>query len=155
LRKTHGAGNAAALPPRAAAGMTVGADVAKPQPTAIVTAVVGTKMHRGLNDTRASVGRRHRSRSHGRPGRGLGCLVLTQDIVGLVGETCKRLGLLGALTSRHEELGWRSLCRSTSAGPSSVQHDKQPQEAQDGELVINMVRNHGNAPSQWCDTKAL
>src|SRR4029450_13502325 len=32
-----------------------------------------------------------------------------------------------------------------------MQHDAEPQESQDGELVVHMVRNHGNAPSHWCD----
>src|SRR6266849_1959054 len=36
-----------------------------------------------------------------------------------------------------------------------MQHDAEPQESQDGELVGNMVRNHGNAPSHWCDRGAF
>jgi hypothetical protein len=36
-----------------------------------------------------------------------------------------------------------------------VQYDTEPQESQDRELVVNMVRNHGNAPSQWCNRGAL
>src|SRR5262249_12777880 len=109
------------------------------------------KMPRGVDDTRASVGRRHRSRSHGRPGLGMDCLVLTQDTVGLVGEACKRLGLLGALTPRHDGRGWRALGRSAAAGPGSVQHDKQPQESQHHELRVKEVWNHGSAPSPWDD----
>src|SRR6266566_5114998 len=73
---------------------SVGAEIAQPQPAAIVTAVVGTKMHRGLNDTRASVGRRHRIRSHGRPVLGMGCLVLTQDTGGLWVRPANGLGSL-------------------------------------------------------------
>src|SRR5215467_7181795 len=112
---------------------------------------MGAKMPRGVDDTRASVGRRHRIRSHGRPGLGMDCLVLTQGTVGLVGEACKRLGLLGALTPRHDGRGWRALCRSASAGPGSVQHDKQPQESQHHELIVKEVWNHGSAPSPWDD----
>src|SRR5712692_7350585 len=36
-----------------------------------------------------------------------------------------------------------------------MQHDAEPQESKDGELVGNMVRNHGNAPSHWCDRGAF
>ena len=72
-----------------------------------------------------------------------------------MGEACKRLGLLGALTPRHDGLGGRALCCRASAGPGSVQHDKQLQESQDHQLVVKLVWNHGKAPSQWCDTEAL
>jgi hypothetical protein len=47
------------LSPRAAAGLAVGAEVAKPSPALVVTAGMGTKMPRGIDGTRASVGRRH------------------------------------------------------------------------------------------------
>jgi|SoiMethySBSTD1v2_1073268.scaffolds.fasta_scaffold127839_3 hypothetical protein len=75
--------------------------------------------------------------------------------MGLVGETHKRLGLLGALTSRPDGLGWRSLCRSTSAGPGSVQHDTQPQESQDRQLVEKKVWNHGTTPSLGGEMRGL
>jgi hypothetical protein len=152
LRKVAIAGGTVELAPGATTGMAVGAEIAQPQPAAIVTAVVGTKLHRGLNDTRASVGRRHRIRSHRRPGLGMCCLVLTQGTGGLVGEACKRLGLLGALTPQPDGLGWRSLCCRASAGPGRVQHDKQPQESQDCQLVEKKVWNHGKTPSLGGET---
>src|SRR5262249_16710175 len=96
-------------------------------------------------------GRRHRIRSHGRPGLGMDCLVLTQGTVGLVGEACKRLGLLGALTPRHDGRGWRALCRSASAGAGSGEHDKEPQETPQPEARGKEVWNHGSAPSPWDD----
>jgi hypothetical protein len=96
-----------------------------------------------------------RIRSHGRPGLGLDCHVLTQDTGGLVGEACKRLGLLGALTPRHDGLGWRSLGWRASAGPGSVQHDTQPQESQDRQLVEKKVWNHGKTPSLSDETGGL
>jgi hypothetical protein len=73
-------------------------------------------------------------------------LVLTQGAVGLMGEACKWLRLLGALTPRHDGLGGRSLCCRASAGPGSVQHDTQPQESQNQELIVNEVWNHGSVP---------
>src|SRR6266581_2935160 len=36
-----------------------------------------------------------------------------------------------------------------------MQHDAEPQKSQDGQLVVNMMWNHRNAPSQWCDRGAL
>src|SRR5215813_7640049 len=82
-------------------------------------------------------------------------LVLTQGTGGLMGEACKRLGLLGALTPRHDGLGGRSLCCRASAGPGSVQHDTQPQESQDCQLVEKQVWNHGATPSLDSETGGL
>src|SRR5262245_42158709 len=81
--------------------------------------------------------------------------LLTQGTVGLVGEACKRLRLLGALTPRYDGLGWRSLCRRASAGPGCVQHDTQPQEAQDCQLVEKKVWKHGTTPSLGGETGGL
>jgi hypothetical protein len=81
--------------------------------------------------------------------------VLTQGTVGLVGEACKRLGVLGALMPRHDGLGWRSLGRRASAGPGRVQHDTQPQEAQDCQLVEKQVGNHDTTPSFGSETGGL
>jgi hypothetical protein len=59
-----------------------------------ITAWLFAEAAQPLAERDYSVGRRHRSRSHGRPGLGMGGLVLTQGTGGLVGEACKRLGLL-------------------------------------------------------------
>ena len=106
-----------------------------------------TTMPRGVNRTGAAVGRRYRSGPHRGLWRGVRCFLRAQGTMGLVGETRKRLGLLGALPSRPDGLRGRSLCRSTSAGPGSVQHDTQPQESQDRQLVVKKVRKHGTTPS--------
>ena len=52
----------------------------------------------------------------------------------LMDEPGKGLGVVGALAPWREGLGWVRLCRSASAEPSVVQHDKQPQESQDHQL---------------------
>src|SRR5437016_14230177 len=36
-----------------------------------------------------------------------------------------------------------------------MQHDAEPQASHGREQVVNMVRNHGNAPSQRCDREAF
>src|SRR4029453_954161 len=82
-------------------------------------------------------------------------LLLTQGTGGLKGEACKRLGLLGAVTPRQAGRGGRSLCRRASAGPGSVQHDTQPQEAQDCQLVEKQVWHHDTTPSLGGETGGL
>jgi len=72
-----------------------------------------------------------------------------------VRETRKRFGLLGAWTSWLDELGWLWRCNSASAGPGRVQHDKQPQESQDRQLVEKQVWNHGPTPSLGGETGGL
>src|SRR5262249_20655100 len=95
----------------------------------------GAEVLRGLHGARPALRRGHRLRWHRRRGLGMRGFLLTQGTVGLVGEVCKRLRLLGALTPRYDGLGWCSLCCRASAGPGYVQHDTQPQEAQDCQLV--------------------
>ena len=101
------------------------------------------------------VRRGHWLRWHRRGQLGRRRLVFTQGAVGLKGEACQRLGLLGALPPRQDGLGWRSLCRRASAGPGSVQHDTQPQEAQDCQLVEKKVWKHGTTPSLGGETGGL
>src|ERR1043166_5565874 len=79
-------------------------------------------------------------------------LVLTQGTGGLMGEACKRLELLGALAPRHDGLGGHFLCCRASAGPGSVQHDTQPQESQECQLVEKQVWNHDTTSSLGGET---
>src|SRR5262249_3146591 len=80
------------LAPRAAAGMPVGADVAKPQPAAIVTARMRTEMHRGVDGTRASVARRHRLGTCRRWRLRMGGGVFTGGTIGAVREAFEGFG---------------------------------------------------------------
>src|SRR4029453_10762713 len=135
------------LSPGAAVGMPVGTYIAQPEPAAIATGGSGTEIARGVPLAAAA--------ACGDDGgwRGTGGLrarrggVLTQGTGRLVGEACKRLGLLGALTPQHDGRGWGSLCCRASAGPGSVQHAKEPQESQDRQLVEQKVWNHGKTSS--------
>ena len=63
-----------------------------------------------------------------------------------MGEAGKRLGRLGALTPPHHGLGGRSLSCRASAGPGSVQPNKEPQEPQDHSLVGKKGWKHGKPP---------
>src|SRR5262249_36882851 len=58
----------------------------------------------------------------------------------------KGCGVGGALAARRDGLGWLCLGRHVWAGPGEVQHDKQPQESQDHELIVKLMWNHGKKP---------
>ena len=81
--------------------------------------------------------------------------LLAQGTRGLVRETRKRFGLLGAWTSWRDEVGCLWRCNSASAGPGSVQYDKQSQESQDRQLIEKKVWNHGTTPSLGGETGGL
>src|SRR6516162_5206892 len=75
----------------------------------------------------------------------------------LVRQTLEGFGFVGACAL---ELGGYGGCRwlrypRVSAWPNVVQHDAEPQESHNRQLVVDMVRNHGNAPSQRCDRGAF
>ena len=82
--------------------MTVRLQVAQPQPPAIVTIRVGTKVRGGVHGPRTPMGGRQRSRPERRRGSGLDGLMRTQRTKGLVRQARKRFGLAGAGAA-----GWR------------------------------------------------
>ena len=54
---------------------------------------------------------------------------------GLAGEARKRLRVAGALARWRHRLGWPLLPSGTLVGPGSMQHDAEPQESQERQLV--------------------
>src|SRR5262249_52344394 len=94
------------LPPRAATGMAVGAQVVQPQPPAIVTIGVGTNMPRGVHRPGASVRWGHGIGPHRSRGGGMHGLSLTQSTVRLVREARKQLGLGAAWALGLRWHGW-------------------------------------------------
>src|SRR5215510_10707780 len=100
LQKVAVAGGAVELSPWAITGMAIGTEVSQAQPAAIVTGGIRTEMPRGINLTGAAGGRKYRIGSHRGLWRGVHCFLRAQGTMELVGETRKRLGLLGALPSR-------------------------------------------------------
>jgi len=70
---------------------------AQPQPTAIITARMGTEVHGGVNYTGTAVGRGHRFWGRGQGRYGMRSVLLTGDAVGLVGQAGERCGRSGAL----------------------------------------------------------
>ena len=79
FRKIALARGALELSPGATTGMTVGPQVAQPEPAAIVTTAVGTKVHGRIHRPGAAVRGRHRLRGCWRRRVGMGGLVFTQD----------------------------------------------------------------------------
>src|SRR5262249_1963738 len=146
LQKIPLTGTAVQLAPGSPAGMPVGTDIAPVHPAPIVTGGMGAEMLRGVHLARASPAR-------GDPWRGgwwwglwgLGHL-LTGRTVRLVDEARKGLGVGGARAARRDGLGWLGLGRHAAAGPGEVQHDTQPQESQDHELIVKLMWNHGKKP---------
>ena len=103
-------------------------------------------MVRGIDLTGASSRHHHgRWRSTGRLTMRLDGL-LTGGAVGLTGETHKGFRFLRALTRGRPRLGYRLTLCLTIAWPSHVQHDAEPQESQQHQLVEHMVRYHDKAP---------
>src|SRR5262245_1195799 len=96
LGKVPFAGSTVELTPLTPAGMAVGAQVAQPQPAAIVTARMGTEMPRSIDHTRAPVGRLYRIRLYRRRWRGSRGLFRTQGTRGLMPQARKGCGRLGA-----------------------------------------------------------
>src|SRR5262245_31746298 len=134
------------LAPGAPIGMAVGTEIAQPEPAAIATASMGTKVPRGVHRAGTPVGRGYGVGSYGRGRFGMCRFLRTQGTRGLVRQARKRCGVGGALAARRDGLGWLWLGRHVWAGPGEVQHDKQPQESQDHELIVKLMWNHGKKP---------
>jgi hypothetical protein len=93
------------LAPGAAAGMTVGAEIAQPEPAPIVTIAVRTKVPRSVDLTGTPVGRCHGSGRHRRKRFGRRSVLFTQGAMGLVRQAFERFGLVGARALGCEGLG--------------------------------------------------
>jgi len=77
LGKIAFARGAVELAPGTATGMTVGPEVAQPEPAAIATARMGTEVLGGIDCAGAAMRRRYRVGSHGRWGLGRQDVLLT------------------------------------------------------------------------------
>src|SRR5262249_61421211 len=118
LQKVALASSTVELTPRAAAGMAIGPQIVQPQPAAIVTMAVGTKMLRRSHRPGAAVRERHRIRPARRRWRSLPDLLCTQRTVRLVRQALERCGLGGALALGLEGRGWRGGRGRASPGPA-------------------------------------
>jgi hypothetical protein len=141
------AGRARPLAPRPAAGLAGGPQVAPPPPAARGPAVVGPNRPRGLQDTRAAVGRRPRVGSpRRRRGRGRGGV--TRGTRGLGREARQGLGLGRplALARGEPRVGRPLRGRRASTWRAGGQEGASPPASSHRELGGDMVRNQGDAP---------
>src|SRR5215471_2835884 len=143
LGKIAVARGALELPPGAATGMAVGPQVVQPQPTAIVTIGVGTKMPRGVHRPGAAVRARHGSGPDRRRWIGLPGLLFTHHTVRLVRQALERFGLGRTLAFGLDRHGWGG---QAWLGPRERQHNEEPDDRQQSELVVKKMRDHGIAP---------
>src|SRR5262245_31455346 len=111
LRKVAVAGGTLELAPGATIGMAIGPQIAPPGPAAIATARMGTKVQRGIDGTRTSVGRGHRVGWRRRRRVRMRGFLRTQGTMGLVRQARKRFGVVGALTARRDRRGGLRLGR--------------------------------------------
>src|SRR6266568_1357043 len=139
-------GGAVQLAPGTAAGMPIGAEIAEPHPALIRTIRMRAEMLRGVHLARPSP-----RGDHGgwwATGR-LGCVrvgLLTGGTGGLAGEARKRLRGAGALARWRQRLGWPLIPSGTLVWPSIMQHDAEPEESEEHQLVEKEVGYHGKAP---------
>src|SRR5262245_12279337 len=85
--------------------MSIGSQVVQPQPTAIVTLEMRTKVHGGIDSTGAAMGERHGIGPWRRSWSIFRGLLFTQGTVGFVRQTRERFGLTGAFALRLDGLG--------------------------------------------------
>ncbi len=119
--------------------MTVGANIAQPEPAAIATVGIGTEMVRGVHLAAAA------ARGDDGGWRGTGGLrarrggVLTRVAMGLVGEARKGLRDTGGLAGWWERLGEPLEVCGVPAGPRIMQHAAEPEQPQQHQLVEKEV----------------
>src|SRR5881409_1497538 len=127
------------LSPRATVGMTMRTEIAEPHPTPIRTVRIGAELLRGVHVARASPTGGDRRWRRGRWRRRGFLRLLTGGTAGLAGEARKRLGGAGTLARRRQRFGWLLIPSGTLAWPGIMQHDAEPEEPQDHELVEKEV----------------
>ncbi len=130
----------------ATAGMAIGTQIAQPEPAAIATASVRAKVHRGVHRAGAAVGRGHRLGWHRRGRLGMRGFLRTQGTRRFVRQAVKGFRLVGSFTFGLDGRRCRWY-RSPSVRLGNMQHDEEPHEGHQSELVVKKVCNHDIAPS--------
>src|SRR5712691_470111 len=139
------------LAPGATVGVTVGTDIAEPDPAPIGTDRMGAEVRRRVHLARAP------PRGHEAWWRSCGSLraggggVLTGVAVRLLGESRKRFGLAAALGQWG--CGLRC-CRAHGGGvawPRPMEHEAQPHQGDQHQVVKKEMGDHGKTPSYRSD----
>src|SRR5262249_45820617 len=138
------------LAPRSTAGMAIGTDIAPSPPALIRTVRMRAEMLRGVYLARSSARGDHAGwRATGRLG-GMLEGMLTGSTVGLCGEARKGGGLTVALWRWGCGLQCRRVRGSGVAWPRSLEHDAQPHQGDQHQLVKKEMGDHGTTPSsRW------
>src|SRR5262249_49940783 len=134
------------LPPGTPIGMAIGAEIAPAHPAAIETVRVRAEVRRGVH-LAAAPPRGHDAGGWG--GRGVwggGVRVGTGVAVWLGGEARKGCGLTLALWRSGRGRRWRRADGGVT-WPHPMEHEAQPDECDQRELVEEQMRHHGNTPS--------
>jgi hypothetical protein len=61
-------------------------------------------------------------------------------------EAHERFGLGGMLALGHDRRGWHGGRGRASPGPGEMQHDEEPDESQQSEMIVKQGEDHGIAP---------
>src|SRR5262245_48138899 len=125
------------LAPRATTGMTVGTQIAQAEPPPVITTGMRTEVLRGVHLTGSPVRRDHGVGRYRRRRFGRRCVSFTQGAMRLLGEPLKgfglvRVGPLGLEGLWLDGCGW---CTHRAFGPGEVQHDEEPDEGEQDELI--------------------
>jgi hypothetical protein len=116
--------------------MAIRPQVIQPQPPAIGTIGVGTKVHRGVHRPGAAVRGGHRIGPSRRRWSRFAGLLVTQRAVRLVRQARKWARLGGAFALGLRWHGWGG---QTRLRPSDMQHDEEPYDGEQSELVVKQV----------------
>src|SRR5262249_35590034 len=139
LQKVPVTGGAVQLAPGATAGMPVGTEIAPAHPAPIGTGRMGAEVRRRVHLARAA------ARGYDAGWRATGWLgavrggLFTGGTQGLAGEPRKRLQVVGALVRWRQRLGWPLISSGTRVWPGIMQHDAEPEESQEHQLVEKEV----------------
>jgi len=143
------------LTPGTATWMAIGSDVATARPPLIRTVGMGAEMPRGLHLARPSP--RGDDAGWRAPGRLGDVLVglLTGGTRGLAGEARKGLGLTVALGQWAWGLRYRRTHGGGVAGPRPLEHDAQPHQGDQYQLIEKEIRDHGKTLSYRCCNEGI
>src|SRR6266481_4376129 len=117
------------LAPGATVGVTIGTDIAEPDPAPIVAGGMGAEVPRRVHLARAAA--RGHDTGWRAPGR-LGSVRVGLRTGGTgrrAGEARKGLRVAGALARRRQRLGWPLISCGAIAWPRMIQHDAEPEES--------------------------
>ena len=103
-------------------------------------------MHGRIHSTRAAVRGGHRIGPDRRRWIGLPGILFTPRTVWLVRQALECFGRSRTLGLGLDGCAWRG--GRASPRPAEMQHDEEPYDRQQSELVIKKMRDHGIAPSK-------